>query len=55
MKRPLPLVHSALKIEKQCKSGYVLYKNKVNNDRIFFEIPALSTCERGNPEQENSK
>ena len=32
-----------------------MYKNRVNNDRFFFAIPALLSCERGNPEQENSK
>ena len=32
-----------------------MYKNRVKNDRIFFEIPALLACERGNPEWENSK
>ena len=30
-----------------CKQG--MYKNRVENDRIFFEIPALLSCERGNP------
>ena len=25
-----------------------MYKNRVNYDRIFFEIPALLSCEQGN-------
>ena len=32
-----------------------MYKNWIENDRIFFEIPTLLSCEWGNPEQENSK
>ena len=32
-----------------------MYKNRVENDGNFFEIPTLLSCERGNPEQENSK
>ena len=32
-----------------------MYKNRVKNNRIFFEISALLYCELGNPEQENSK
>ena len=32
-----------------------MYKSRVENDINFFEIPALLSCERGNPEQENSK
>ena len=26
-----------------------MYKNRVENDRIVFEIPALLSCECGNP------
>ena len=26
-----------------------MYKNRVKNDRKYFEIPTLSSCERGNP------
>ena len=26
-----------------------MYKNRVKNDRFFFEIPALLSCKRGNP------
>ena len=26
-----------------------MYKNRVENDRNFFEIPALLSCEPGNP------
>ena len=26
-----------------------MYKNRVKNDIIFFEIPAFFLCERGNP------
>ena len=32
-----------------------MYKNRVNNDRNFFEIPTLLSCKWGNPEGENSK
>ena len=32
-----------------------MYENRVKNDRNNFEIPALLSCERGNPEWENSK
>ena len=32
-----------------------IYKNRVKNNRNFFEIPALLSCKRGNPERENSK
>ena len=28
-----------------------MYKNRVNNNRIFFEIAALLSCEQGNPEE----
>ena len=27
-----------------------MYKNRVKNNRNFFEIPALLTCEQGNQE-----
>ena len=26
-----------------------MYNNRVENDRIFFEIPALLSCGQGNP------
>ena len=26
-----------------------MYKNRVKNDRIFFEIPTLLSSEQGNP------
>ena len=32
-----------------------MYKNRVKNDRSFFEIPALLSCEWGNREWENIK
>ena len=32
-----------------------MYKNRVKNDRNLFEVPALLSCERGNPERVNSK
>ena len=32
-----------------------MYKNRVKNDRKFFEIPSHLSCEWGKPEQENSK
>ena len=32
-----------------------MYKNREKNNRKNFEIPALLSCEWGNPEQENSK
>ena len=36
-----------------------MYKNRVENDRNFFEIPALLSCEQGNSAEnrvwENSK
>ena len=28
-----------------------MYKDKVENDRIFLEIPTLLSCERGNSEE----
>ena len=31
------------------------YKNRVKNDRKMFENPALTSCEQGNLERENSK
>ena len=30
-------------------SDWVCNKNRVENNRNFFEIPALLSCERGNP------
>ena len=32
-----------------------MYKNRAKNDKNFFEIPVLLSCEQGNPEQENLK
>ena len=32
-----------------------MYKHRVENNGNFFEIPALLSCERGNPEEGNAK
>ena len=32
-----------------------IYKKRVQNDRNFFEIPAILSCEQGNPQQKSSK
>ena len=32
-----------------------MYINRVKNDRKFFEIPTLLSCQRENPEHGNSK
>ena len=38
----------AHRTEQKCENQG-MYKNRVKNDRNFFEIPTLLSCERGNP------
>ena len=42
-------------VEDNFRWGYpeAMYKNRVKNDGKSFEIPALLSCEGGNPGQEN--
>ena len=41
--------------KKSAVTAQGMYKNRVKNDWKKFEIPALLSCEQGNPEWGNSK
>ena len=42
-------------LPKKLGAAAVVTVGTVKKDRNFFEIPALLSCEQGNPEWENSK